>query len=84
MDDFDYLGIIVSPIRKIKSKILINIIEGKDYYKNNVDTYVQVEIPPYFRDETKTIKSSTSPSYFKVFNNVCILIHKYLNPYKFM
>lgn len=66
MDDLDCLGKIPIPIENVNSQILINIIEGKDYYKNNVNTYVRVEIPPHFNDKTKTRKKTRSPSYFKV------------------
>jgi len=66
MDNLDYLGEIELPPKQINNQIMINIIEGKDYYKSHVDTYVTVEVPSYFRDKTATSKPSTSPSYFKV------------------
>lgn len=66
MNDLEYLGEIEIPKEKIKVQIMINIIEGRHYYKSNVDTYVELEIPPSFSKKTDTRKSSTSPSYFKV------------------
>lgn len=69
MENVDYLGETMEPTEKIKSQITINIIEGKQYYKHNVNTYVVVEIPPYFHGKTETRKMTTSPSYFKVFFN---------------
>jgi len=66
MDNLDYLGEIELSPKKINSQIMINVIEGKDYYKSHIDTYVIVEVPFYFRDKTATSKPSTSPSYFKV------------------
>lgn len=66
MDNLDYLGEIELPPKQINSQIMINIIEGRDYYKSHIDTYVIVEVPLYFRDKTATSKPSTSPSYFKV------------------
>jgi len=66
MHALEYLGEIDKPQEKIKSQIMVNIIEGRDYYKSNVDTYVTVEIPPYFLNRTPTKKTSTSPSYFNV------------------
>lgn len=62
----EYLGEISKPTEKIKSQIMVNIIEGRNYYKNNVDTYVVVEVPSYFHSKTSTRKTSTSPSYFNV------------------
>jgi len=62
----EHLGEIDKPTEKIKSQIMVNIIEGRNYYKSNVDTYVTVEIPSYFLSRTPTKKTSTSPSYFNV------------------
>lgn len=72
MDDLEHLGEIELPPKPIKSQIMINVIEGRDYYKSHIDTYVEVEVPLYFRGKTATRKTSTSPSYFKV----TILINK--------
>lgn len=66
MDNFEYLGLSDIPTTNIKSQIMINIVEGRHYYKGNVDTYVTVEIPSYFISKTATRKTSTAPSYFKV------------------
>ncbi|XP_027839231.2 uncharacterized protein LOC114121205 [Aphis gossypii] len=67
MDNLDYLGEIELPKKQIKSQIMINVIEGRDYYKSHIDTYVVVEVPLCFRGKTATGKASTSPSYFKTF-----------------
>ncbi|XP_060860868.1 fer-1-like protein 6 [Metopolophium dirhodum] len=67
MDNFDCLGEIELPTKQINSQIMINVIEGRDYYKSHIDTYVIVEVPLYFRDKTATSKPSASPSYFKTF-----------------
>ncbi|VVC37905.1 FerIin domain,C2 domain [Cinara cedri] len=67
MDNLDYLGEIEMQVEKIKSQIMINIIEGRHYSKSNLDTYVVVEIPSYFTGKTIVRKTSTSPSYFKTF-----------------
>lgn len=69
MDNLDYLGEIELPKKQIKSQIMINVIEGRDYYKSHIDTYVVVEVPLCFRGKTATGKASTSPSYFKVPTN---------------
>lgn len=68
MDNLNYVGEIETPSEKIKSQLMINIIEGRHYYKSNLDTYVVVEIPSYFIGKTMVRKTSTSPSYFKVSN----------------
>lgn len=64
MDDREYLGVIKSKLEKVRSKIVIYLREGKYYEKSNVDTYVEVEVPPYFLDKTNTCK--TPPFYNKV------------------
>jgi len=69
MDNLEYLGEIELPKKQIKSQIMINVIEGRDYYKSHIDTYVEVEVPLCFRGKTTTGKASTSPSYFKVSTN---------------
>lgn len=66
MDNLNYLGEIELPTKQMNSQIMINVIEGKDYYKSHIDTYVVVEVPLYFRDKTVTSKPSASPSYLKV------------------
>lgn len=66
MDNLDEIDL---PVENIKSQIMVNVIEGRHYNKSNVDTYVVVEVPPYFLDKTATVKTSTSPSYFKVIFN---------------
>jgi len=75
----EHLGEIDKPMEKIKSQVMVNIIEGRNYYKNNVDTYVTVEIPSYFLSKTPTKKTSTSPSYFNVTLCNYILTDVYLN-----
>lgn len=79
MNSYDLLGEIVSPVQKVKSQFMINIIEGRQYYKNNVNTYVKIKIPFYFQGKTKTIKATNSPSYFKVFNLPIYNVHEYFN-----
>lgn len=66
MNNLDYLGEIEVPSENIKCQIMINIMEGKQYYKSNVNTYVVIEIPSYFRKKTAIRKTTTTPSYFKV------------------
>lgn len=66
MDYFDYLGETETPVKKIKSQLIVKILEGRHYCKSNVNTYVVVEIPSYFNSKTATRKASSSPSYFKV------------------
>lgn len=61
-----YFGEIKTPNEYIKSQIMINILEGRHYFKSNVDTFVVVEVPLYFLGKTATRKTSASPSYFKV------------------
>lgn len=68
MENHDYMGQIEVDPKKIKSQIMVNVIEGRHYYKSNVNTYVIVEIPPYFFGRTATRKNTPSPSYFKVPN----------------
>jgi len=77
MDNFDCLGEIELPTKQINSQIMINVIEGRDYYKSHIDTYVVVEVPLYFRDKTATSKPSASPSYFKVIINYSFFLFKY-------
>lgn len=74
MDDLEYLGEIEVPPEKIKSQLMINVIEGRHYYKSNIDTYAVVEIPSYFKSKTATRKSTTSPSYFKVTLDYILII----------
>lgn len=69
MNKLDYLGEVEVPAEKIKSQIMINIIDGRHYSKSNLDTYVVVQIPSYFIGKTTIRKSSTAPSYFKVPHN---------------
>lgn len=73
MNNLDYLGEIEAPSEKIKCQIMINIMEGKEFYKSNVNTYVVVEIPSYFCKKTAIRKTTTTPSYFKVIINCNIL-----------
>lgn len=74
MDNYDYIGEIEVAPKKIKSQIMVNIIEGTHYYKSNVNTYVIVEIPSYFFGRTVTRKNTPSPSYFKVIINYILNI----------
>lgn len=69
MNNFDCLGETELPTKKINSQIMVNVIEGRDYYKSHINTYVVVEVPLYFRDKTAISKPSASPSYFKVIIN---------------
>lgn len=74
MDNYNYIGEIKVTPKKIKSQIMVKIIEGRHYYKSNVNTYVTVEIPPYFFGRTATRKNTTSPSYFKVITHLILTI----------